>query len=151
MPEQDTESFPEGATLCGVTGEGTQFPFLFFVAVEPTGSPGSVDNLATLLDDYDGMEQIDGIGDRALYWDQDTTYQGGTITDHPILAFEDGPANVTITLRVDSLGRGELEHLAAGRSGPALGHVHRRRAGSRRVIGRVAELVSGDGVTTYQP
>ena len=112
VPEQDTESFSVGGTVCGVAVEGTEFPILFTVAIDPTDSPGSVENLVALLGDYNGMEQVDGIGDRALYWNQDTTYQGGAIADHPVLAFEDGPANVTITLRVDSLGRAELEQLA---------------------------------------
>jgi hypothetical protein len=82
------------------------------VVVTPRGTVGGVEDLVGFLDVYDGMEQIDGIGDRALYWDQDTTYEGEAITEWPLLTFEDGAADVTIALLADGLGRAELEQLA---------------------------------------
>ncbi|MCZ7536784.1 MAG: hypothetical protein M5T61_13390 [Acidimicrobiia bacterium] len=112
LPDQDTGLIPGGGTVCGISAEGTSLPLLATVAVDSIGAAGSVENLALFLDDYDGMEQIDGIGDRALYWDQDTTYEGDAIADRPTLAFEDGAVNVTITLGADGLGRAELELLA---------------------------------------
>lgn len=112
VPEQDTALAFGSGTICGVAADGTDFPYLFIVQITPLGSPGSVENLAVFLDDYEGMEEVDGIGDRALYWDQDTTYQGDAVADHPMVAFEAGAANVTITLDADSLGRAELEQLA---------------------------------------
>ena len=113
VPEQDTELVgSDDGTICGVPAEGTNLPLLFTLQVAPVGSAGGVENLAIFLGVYIGMEQIDGIGDRALYWDQDTTYEGDPVTDWPTLAFEDGAANVTITLNADSLGRAELEQIA---------------------------------------
>ncbi len=112
VPEQDTGLIPGGGTVCGVAAEGDLIPYLFTVSVAPRNSAGGVENLASFLDVYVGMEQIDGIGDRALYWDQDTTYEGDAVTDWPLLAFEDGAADVTIALLADGLGRAELEQLA---------------------------------------
>ena len=112
VPEQDTGLIPGGGTVCGVAAEGELIPYLFTVSVAPRASAGGVENLMSFLDVYDGMEQIDGIGDRALYWDQDTTYEGDAVTDWPLLAFEDGAADVTIALLADGLGRAELELLA---------------------------------------
>lgn len=112
LPVQETELIPGGGSVCGLTAEGTLIPLLFTVAVTPRGTAGGVENLIFLLDLYDGMEQIDGIGDRALYWDQDTTYEGEAVTEWPHLAFEDGAADVLVSLLVDGLGRAELEQLA---------------------------------------
>ncbi len=112
VPDQDTELLTGGGTICGVVAEGTNLPFLFTVQVAALDSPGSFANMATFLDDYVGMEEVDGIGDRALYWDQDTTYDGEAIADRPMLAFEDGAASVIIAFGADGLGRDELEQLA---------------------------------------
>lgn len=113
VPEQDTAAASgEGATICGITAEGTDLPYLFTVALGPAGAPGSVENLVALFDSYVGMVEVTGIGDRALYWDQDTTYEDQSITDRPILAFESGAIDVTIVLNADGLDRSHLEQLA---------------------------------------
>lgn len=112
IPEQDTAA-PQGGTTCGITAEGTTIPVLVTVSVNIVGQPGGVANLIAFIDGYEGMQEVSGIGDRALYWDEETIYEGDPITDWPSLAFEKGTVNVAIVLIDDEvIDRSHLESLA---------------------------------------